>query len=434
MLLCLTGCLRVTADELYSLPLVSEEYLRLQAQVNAVLGDGAEFSPPTSGPNRQAVQMKDLNGNRINEVLAFFSFPGESTLKVYIFEMIEGDYTVAEIIEGSGTAIESVRYIDMDGDGVSEIIIGWQMGSALKYFTIYSIKDYHAVLLAREEYSEISVYDVNGDGNDDIIAIRMPTQEIGAVAELFVLMPDGEIVNSEVRLSNGVEAISRILTGVLSDGVPAIFIDGEGRFEEGNLVTDVLAIRDDSFANISLKAPSGISEETVRVRLNSSLNSSDISNDGVIRIPMPRFLKAQSETQYYAIDWYSFNVRGFIRLTLTTYHNIFDEWYLVLPFDWRGKVTIRREDIISGERTVIFSYISGEEGPNEDFLRIYRLSGEIGAARANLPGRTILITEGSSIFAFELMAPPNSYGLTFDEELIVTNFKLIFTDWLAGPD
>ena len=430
IILGLAGCLRVTADELYSLPLVSEEYLRLQAHINAVLNEGAEFAPPSGGPNRQAVQLKDLSGDGTNEVLAFFSYPGERMHKVYIFEMVDGDYTVAGIIEGVGTAIESVRYADMDGDGVMEVIIGWQMGAALKYFTIYSVKDFRPVLLAREEYNELAVFDLDGDGNEDVIALRLPTQDIGAVAELFVLMPDGEIVNSVARLSNGIDAISRVLTGLLTDGVPAIFIDSEGRFDEGSLVTDVLAVRNGELANISLRDPSGVSEDTVRLRLHSS----DISKDGIIIIPIQRLLKAQSETAYHAIDWYAYNVEGVIRLSLTTYHNNFDEWYLILPFDWRGRVSVRREDVVSGERTVIFSYIAGDEGPYEDFLKIYRMFGEAGADRARLPGRTALTSEGTSIYAFELIAQPNSFGLTFDEALIIENFRLIYSDWLAGTN
>ena len=428
-LLCLPGCLRVTADDLYSLPQMSEEYLKLQEQLNLVLSQGAVFSPPTGGRNRQAVQLKDINNDGLNEVLAFFSFPIESTLKIYIFRLIDGDYTVAEIIEGSGTAIESVRYVDMDGDGVAEIIVGWQMSVALKYFSIYSIKDFHSDMLAREEYSELAVTDLNADGYDDIIAIRLPTQDTGAAAQLFTLMPDGEIVSEEARLSVGIEAISRILIGRLADGVPAIFVESEGRYDEGIFVTDICAYRDGSFTNVSLKGSSGISEDTVRARI---IYSSDIDEGGAIKVPIPRLLKAQSETAYYALEWYAFSSSGNSRLALTTYHNSSDEWYLIFPPDWSGNVSIRREDVVSGERTVIFSYVAGEDGPYEDFLKIYRLSGETGADRARLPGRTELMSEGTLTFAFELLALPNSYGLTFDESVIKENFRLIYSDWLAG--
>ena len=429
----LTGCLRIAAENLYSLPEVSDEYIRLQWHINTVLNQGAGFSPPIGGPNRQAVQLRDLNGDGINEVVAFFSVPGDSTLKIYIFQMVDGDYTIAEIIEGVGTAIESVRYEDMDGDGTMELIVGWQMGDALNQMTIHSLKNFHAVLLTQPvEYKSITVYDLNGDGSNDIIAVRLPTLDSGAEAELFMLMPDMEMVRSETRLSNGIESISRVLTGKLLDGVPAVFVESEGRFDNGDLVTDICILKGADFTNISVKGQSGVSEATVRETVRIRMLSSDINKDGIIKVPMPRLLKAQSETAYYAIDWYSFNSMGLSRLALSTYHNNTDEWFLILPFDWRGRVSVRREDVVAGERTVIFSFIRGEDEPHEDFLKIHRITGETREERARLPGRVMLISEGMAVYAFELLATPNSYGLSFSEALIRENFRLIYSDWLAG--
>ena len=345
--------------------------------------------------------------------------------------MIDGDYAIAEIIEGVGTEFESVRYVDMDGDGNMEIVVGWQMGTTLKHMTIYSLRDFHAVLLAWADYDEIAVYDVTGDSNDDVIVFRLPTQDTGAVAEMFKLMPDREIVNTETRLSSNIETIARVLTGNLHDGQPAIFVESEARLDEDVLVTDICVYLDGVFTNISFKGLAGISEETVRSRIPRIL-SSDIKEDGVIKVPMPRLLQAQSETPYYAIDWYSFDRHGTSRLALTTYHNTFDEWFLILPFDWRGKVSVRREDVFTGERTVIFSFIAEEDGPYEDFLKVYKITGDAREERARLPGRAMIVSEGMAVYAFELLAPPNSFGLTFDESLISNNFRLIYSDWLVG--
>ena len=424
----LAGCMRLTADELYSLPLASEEYLKLQASIDSILNSGAEFSPPTSGPNRQAVQLTDLNGNGNNEVIAFFSSPGDKPLKIYIFELIDGDYAVADIIEGDGTAFESVRYVDLDGDGFQEIVVGWQMSAALKHMSIFSIRDFHSVSLASAEYVWLTVCDITDNGNDDIVVIRLPSGDIGAVAEVFTLMADGELVRAETRLSNGVETISRVLTGLLADGVPAVFVEGEGKFDSGGLVTDICIFRDGSLANISLQGVNGISEGTVRTHTLSS----DINDDGVVEVPMPRLLKAQSETEYYAIDWYAYDSEGQDDLALTTYHNINDGWFLILPLDWREKVSIRRDDAVSGERTIIFSFIEGEDGPYEDFLKIYKLSGDRGGERAALPGRVTVAAEGAAIYAIQILTEPDSFGLTFNEALIRANFRLIYSDWLAG--
>ncbi|MCL2046391.1 MAG: hypothetical protein FWG88_08400 [Oscillospiraceae bacterium] len=426
ILLFLTGCLRVTADDLYSLPQVSQDYLRLSEQINIILSQGAEFSPPTNGQNRQAVQLKDINGNGVNEVLAFFAIPGESTLSLYIFEMMDGDYTVVEIIEVVGDAFESVRYSDLDGDGEVEIILGWQMGPTLKYFSIFTVKEFRAVLLMREEFSEITLCDLTGNGNDDVIALRLPSQDTAALVQIYTLMPDGEILNSEARLSAGVEAFAKIQAGMLSDNVNALFVESEGRFDHGNLVTDIFAFQNDMFTNISLTGAGGVSEGTVRAR---NIYSADINDDGVFKFPIPRLLKAQSDTPYYVMDWFSMDSSGDFDLALTTYHNSFDEWYLILPPNWREKVSVRRENIVSGERTVIFSFIANEDGPYVDFLKIHRLSGDIDEEREVSKGRVILTSEGLSTYAFELLAAPNSHGLDFSEELIRANFRLIYTEW-----
>ena len=56
-----SACAASSPDELYLLPQGADEYEQLQQQLNTLLSDGAEYSPPVSGNYRQTVQFEDLN-------------------------------------------------------------------------------------------------------------------------------------------------------------------------------------------------------------------------------------------------------------------------------------------------------------------------------------------------------------------------------------
>ncbi|MDE6997884.1 MAG: VCBS repeat-containing protein, partial [Oscillospiraceae bacterium] len=123
--LLLGGCmLSASAEELYALPQLPEEYQALRACISEVLETGAEYAAPQAGGNLPPVQMVDLNGDGSDEALAFFRVSSEERpLRIYIFQAVEDGYRQAAVIEGSGTSIHSIRYEDMDGDGVREILV-----------------------------------------------------------------------------------------------------------------------------------------------------------------------------------------------------------------------------------------------------------------------------------------------------------------------
>lgn len=430
LLMTLSGCFRISADELYSLPMASQEYLKLQEQINAVLSTGAEYSPPTSGPNRQSVQLKDVDGDGKNEAIAFFRTTGDKPLKIYIMKQTDNAYMTVDKIEGDGTAIESIRYADLNGDGVSELVVGWQANAAVLHMSIYSIKDYQHVLLTGSDYAELVINDMNDDGNLDVIALRLPSLETPGEAEMNSLMLDGEMTSYTVRLSKGIESITSIVKGNLSNKKPALFVEGE--YAGGNIITDILTWRDSALVNVTVNSSSGVSEDTLR---SIAIYSSDINKDGVVEVPSPRLLESSSDTKYYVIDWFSYDRYGYKKEVFTTYHDNQDEWYLILPDDWKDNITVKRDDSVSGERTIVFSYLSESNGIGEaalpvEFLKIYTLSGDNKEDRAKLTGRFKLLVHGDKIYAAQILT--TNVNLTINKTIIADNFKLLYSNWSTG--
>ena len=162
----LSGCgelkLSFSPQDLYCLPALPAKYTELNSRINEILNSGAEYAAPTSGANIQSVQLVDLNGDGREEALAFFRNSGdEKPMKIYIFGARGDTYEQIDLIEGSGTAIYSIDYQDLDGDGQKEIAVGWKAATELQVLEVYALGDNSAEMLLRTNDVRYTVHDLN---------------------------------------------------------------------------------------------------------------------------------------------------------------------------------------------------------------------------------------------------------------------------------
>ncbi len=423
LLLC-CGCgLGGSIDELYSLPQMSDEYLELQHAMDAVLASGAVYSAPVDGTHRQSVQLVDLNGDGTEEAVAFFRAAGEKPLKIWFFRQQEGSYEKAAVVEGDGSTIESIDYVDLDGDGWTEAVVGWGMAPELKMLEVFSLKGFQVSSIAAADFTRYLIADLDGNGRQELMTVRRGTAENPGSVTLFGLAGDGEPVSASERLSGGMEGITKLASGALRDRPGALFVEGSC---QGGLVTDILTYGDGVLKNITLDPATGVSEGTLRA---STAAFQDLTGDGTPLIPMPRSLPAQGETVYRVLDWYGYNSRGKRSIVCTTYHNYSDSWYLVLPDSW-GPISVRRQDSDGGERAVVFSRWNGEGAAVTDFLTIYSLSGENRIELAHRPGRTAILEAGETVYAAAI-TKPEAWSEGPDLPWLRQNFHLIYSDWIA---
>lgn len=410
--------------ELLSLPKLPNEYIELQNELDKLHSEGANFCAPLSGSHRQSVQFYDINGDGTDEALAFLRFPDERPLSVHIFIREDRGFRTAAVIDGAGTGIDSVTYLDMDDDGWSEIIIGWSMGSDMKMLSVYSLKSFQAAPIINCDYTQYAVADLADDGRQELIALSIAGPDRHGAAEIYEITGEGEPVSSSAGLSLGLESVSRVSAGRLTDGLSALFVEGS---VQGSLVTDIFVYTDGILRNISVSGTSGVSESTLR---SSVVSCRDINSDGITEVPRPRALQSQGETVYRVLDWYAYGSAGSEALKLTTYHNFSDSWYLILRPEWTDSITIRREDGDNGERAVVFSHWVNGGTDVEDFLIIDTISGENRDELSRRSGRFILYRGVDLIIAAELL--PSKWKDAPDIAYVLGSFSLIYSDWVSG--
>lgn len=436
MIMALSGCLFKSAEELYALPELPEDYQQLQIKLDEVMDElEAEYAAPLSGSNTATVQLQDMDGDGFSEsTVAFFRVnSAEAPLRIMIFrQRTDGVYEVRQTMEGDGTAIDSISYVDMDGDGMKDILVSWQISASVHTLTAYKLTMNEAVELVHTAYSKsFTVLDLDRDNQQELLVVQMDdTQENEDRVEYYDLDNGQMVLAATAPISKGADAVitNGVRTGYLRDNIPALYLG----VSCGDIVlTDIYAVRDGVFTNITLNPETGMSSETIRYY--TDVAAQDINKDGILELPkpvqMPEY-QTQNSSAAWLIYWRQFDIDGNAYTIQINYHDLVNGWYLNIPENWAGRITVRRDDTRSawGERAVVFSLWDGdpEEAP-QDFLKIYRLTGSNRTTRARIGNRFMLRERDTVIYAAEFLEIEWNCGMNQDN--LVDYFTIIQKEW-----
>jgi len=428
LLLCLSGCYLKTGEELYSLPQPPEDYLDLQNALSAILDEGAEYAAPVSGANRQSVQLVDLNADGEKEAVAFFRGTGDRPLRLCIFQKAADTYQLCATIDGAGSAIDSVEYINIDGRPGLEIILGWQVSdSVAQYLGVYALDGWRVTELMSASYSEYCTVDLDSNGQSELFLLKGDAEGRTGVAQLYRY--DGSQMEKEpdVAMSVGVENLRRLITGWMEPGVMAVF--AASSYEQSGIVTDVFVLQDDLFYNASVSPDgSGLSAQTVR---NYYIYADDIDSDGIIELPKPVQLPLAREgdtENFWAISWYNLTLEREQVPKRLTYHNYSAGWYLDLPEDWLEELTVYRTEGNAGW-IYTFARWNGEGEEPTPLMHISPISGS-GARLSN--GWFVLGTVSDVTYAALIPPEASEWSGSLDKEELIERFHVIRYDWNTG--
>ena len=435
--LVLAGCampkLTLDPEELYALPELPARYTTLNQQLNAIQESSAEYAAPVSGSNIQPVQMVDLDGDGREEALAFFrQSDGEKPLKIYVFTDNGNSYTQTAVIEGSGLAVYSIAYSDMNGDGRMELIVGWRVSMDLQALAVYALEPGGARALAWSNYVKYAVADLNGDGMQELTVFRANQDGVGA-ADCYLWKNGALTLSSTIRVSMTMAELSqqgKVTVGTLRSGEPALFVTGVA--EGMRAMTDVLLLRGGELNNAVLSPTTGVSGESSRFR---ALYPADINGDGVTEVPRTAALYGEELEGDTAqrVDWISFDAAGAAIRVLSTYHAIEDGWYLQLPDGWADTIYVGRS-ASADEASVTFYMGDSRDQSYTPVLRITTLSGSNRERLAVRTGRFILGRNDGVIYAGELLKGNEGWADGVTEDEVRNAFSLIAPEWSAGDN
>lgn len=464
----LSGCFFRTPEDLYQSPERSADYLSLTQTIkdvkNALAQEyGAEVNDTSvmSGDNTALVQLQDLDGDMVRETaVTFFRIPeAEKPLKICFFtKTAEDTYQMSAVVEGNGSAIYRVDYVDLDGSGHQEVVVSWQMGTGSYLLGAYSIeepveqninrisvgevakaasappvqqektldlKKYRAAELLSTAYSGYTLCDIDEDTRNEIAIARVGIGGTGSTVEIYGYQDGAFVVESTAPLSSGIESLEKngVKQNYIGGSVPVRAIYVSSKLQDGRHVVDILSYQNSQFVNISL-GEQGISVEHLDRYVD--LEPSDVNADGILELPVPSVAPSAGDltaSDFWLIDWYQYTANGGRVKMCTTFHNISDGWYIIIPDNWKNQIVLRRNDSTSGQRAVIFYHKDGEN--EEPFLVIYKFTSQF--ERATLSNRFELRRESDAVYGAAFYEIDWDWGMS--EVDLQAAFHLIQSDW-----
>ena len=418
----LTGCNMRTIDELYCLPKRSEAYNNLQSQIDKAMV-GYEYSAPLSGENRQRVQMVDLDGDGKEEYLLFAKGSSNAPLHIFIFSGDGKEYSLLDTITATGTAFEQVEYVQMDNRKGAEIVLGCQVSDQIiRSVTVYTLSNGQMEQMMTANYSKFVCHDLDKDNYSELLILRPGETAVdNGIAELYGVENGNMERSPVVSMSEPSDAIQRIMVGKLDDGRRAVYVASD--VDGGAIITDVYAVVNGEFTNVSFSNESGTSVQTLR---NYYVYADDIDEDGVLELPdlitMPY---VDSNENQHLIRWYAMDSQGLENSKMYTYHNVVGGWYMRL-----NEQIVEKIFVVQQGNSYEFHIWEGEHNLTYKLFTVYVLTGQKREEQAQINNRFVLHRTESTVYAANLDVASAAYGLS--KEQVLKSFHMIQTDWKTG--
>ncbi|MDE6751146.1 MAG: VCBS repeat-containing protein [Eubacterium sp.] len=345
--LLLSGCsfrLFSTAEELIYPISPSGENANIQKALDNYIKNGYSLKTPVGGAFKTAYIFFDVDADGEEEAVTFYEpSSNPDTVNMAVIDKSESEWKVAYNIEGEGSDIYSIEFKDLDGDGILEFVVLWDVfsTSTSHYLTVYGRNDnengFSLYSIGKPIImNDYIAADVNGDKLEELLVFTVDSGDaISAKAVLYSYKNKTPESLGSTKLDGHISAYKSIKAEDVN-GRAYIYADA-AKSNGSQMLTEIVLWSDyyDTIISPFYNYSTGVTKETTR---NVKLYSQYIGEKSHISIPLDadkKGLPAQTE----AVDWqyYSDDV---------LYHNCYsiaiekDNYQILIPDEFFDDVII----------------------------------------------------------------------------------------------
>ncbi len=416
LVLTLCGCDFVKTDmaELFSPPTLTGDFKYISKIIEKTAGSGYALKYPVRGEHRSAVVQYDIDGDGKNEAFAFYSkTDGDvTTMTVQLIRDEKGKWVDGGTQTIIASGVDMVQFCDLDNNGVSEILVGWQIyGSSEMQLAVYGYSKNTFVQRLLQKYTTFITCDLNGDQKSGVLIIDINTTEQYNTAALYAFDDEGVTQTGICELDSKLQSIGNPIVAELSNGRNAVYLDA---IKGVGAVTEVLIEDKGGLSNPLFDVEA---RENLRTLRSASYPVMDINKDGILEIPVQENIPAVASDalaeKLYLTNWCSFDGEN-LTVQTTTMINVNDGYYFTIPTKWRNRIAVLKDTENRIREVYLYDYKQSVIGESLICIRAFNKkdwdAGKYKELRMNEIARN-----DNTVFAYKLNDAIIDMGITHSD-------------------
>lgn len=419
----LSGCSFISVgDDLLQVPKPSASYLQLQKELDKNLSDTVTYTAPQSGQYRNSVIFEDIDEDGLEESFAFLRDSVSGKITMYAYRMIDENYELIGSIDGNGTALDSVAFLNMPQSGGKGMILTWKLSGQLsKGLTVCALNQEGQLTdVLNAECSEYTVSDLDQDGGDELFTVRYSNSNRNT-AQVYDYNGKQMEMISQIEAGQDAKTVAKMRSGYVDNDTIGVFVDNRYDTDIG-MQTDIYMLNDNTLVNLAL------SDSTYRPI--ALYYSEDVNRDAIIEVPIAQEMKGYEDVQpaekQWVLDWYRYSLSTPAERICTTYRNSTEMWELTLPDTWRERVTVQ---LVSNSETSTSQTVFYQRRTAGGDIPLLTILVYTGSNHKNAVAEDAIRLGSTDTATYAARIENSDLSLSVTAEQIKKMFRILFSSW-----
>ncbi len=395
----LTSCdmIQLYPEELMRPPVFSEEQREIYNALYKTLGNNFILQYPSSGKNRSAILITDIDENGEEEALVFYKRQADSDVRINVLTHSETGWRSACDVSGYSGDVFEIDFVKISDNNSTSVIVGFDQGKVnTNTMIVYEYIEKRLMPIYIRDYSAAEVFDINDDNLNELVVINNNFTSRNSYATILSVKNGNMIVGDEVKMNEDVSGYLNIKGGKMPSGQAALCIDSQ--LSSGSVITEILTYQNGAFSNLSYGYDSVLIETSMR---QNGIMCEDVNGDSVVEIPvtLEPFYESLTDTVQYTA-WKQFNGSDIYTVS-TSAENLSYGYRVLVPQEWVDNKLVVVKSIISNNEWRFLGFSEEDNEFNETVLSIRVYSQDEIIDMTSLTGYTKFASNGKhSYYAY----------------------------------